>query len=273
VVPYTFWYGARAYSAAVAATGTQKALDLRRVSDNATCTALIGKNGNLDLTVGTPCNSNIQTVTAWIGASTARVTKMYDQTNGNACGGASCDVAQATAGNQPLLLLTGCGGGGTLPCIQIGPSQGNGELDGSNSITPSVPGSLSAVGNRAVLTQQTFFISFLVSNNKYILAHGANVWDCDGVGATATDAAWHAANCTQNTGIGQTTINIDGTEVTGQSTPNTTAGAPALLNTLGDSTTQLLGEAGYIDNVQINSSQRTALCHNQRLYWDTGGSC
>lgn len=46
----TAWYGLRAYSAAVAATGTQKSVNLRRASDNATTDVLIATSGNLGLT-------------------------------------------------------------------------------------------------------------------------------------------------------------------------------------------------------------------------------
>lgn len=45
----TAFYGLRAYSAAVAATGTQKAVNVRRASDNATQDILILTNGNLDV--------------------------------------------------------------------------------------------------------------------------------------------------------------------------------------------------------------------------------
>lgn len=45
----TAWYGLRAYSAAVAATGTQKAVNVRRASDNATQDILILTGGALDI--------------------------------------------------------------------------------------------------------------------------------------------------------------------------------------------------------------------------------
>jgi len=270
IATFTAWYSCtRAYSAAIAATGTQKACDLRRVSDNATCTVLVGTNGNVDYTVGTPCNSNTQTVTAWIGASSARVSKVYDQSSGNACTG-SCDVLQATAGNQPLLLLTGCGGSGTLPCIQIGPSQGGAELASVGNTTPSANASISAVANRSAGTQQIELVVPAVA--RYILAHAANAWDCAGDIAVAADATWHAANCSLITGTGNTLINIDGVDTSGtQSTPS--AGKSQILNALGDTSTVLFGEGGFEDNVAWTLGTRVALCHNQRVYYGTGGSC
>lgn len=45
----TAWYGLRGYSGAVAATGTQKAINVRRQSDNTTSDILILTNGDLDV--------------------------------------------------------------------------------------------------------------------------------------------------------------------------------------------------------------------------------
>jgi len=64
ITTFSAWYGLRAYSAATAASAAN-ALDLRRSSDNATCTAKVKANGNLDTDVGLLCNSNSQTVKAW----------------------------------------------------------------------------------------------------------------------------------------------------------------------------------------------------------------
>lgn len=54
-----FWIGARGYSAAVAATGTQKALGLRRNSDNVTCDFLVAVTGGMGLSTAT-CNGSTQ---------------------------------------------------------------------------------------------------------------------------------------------------------------------------------------------------------------------
>jgi hypothetical protein len=275
VATYTMWWGVRAYSAAVAATGTQKALDLRRVSDNATCTALIGTNGDLDLTVGTPCNSSTQTVTAWIGASTARVSKIYDQTNGNACSGASCDLVQATAGNQPLLHLTGCGGSGLRPCLEGVLGQSNGELDGANNFTTGTSHSISLVANRSAGTQQVQEISAVIGQStKALFPHAAGQWDCGGTVATAADATWHAGNCKAISGANNTTVNIDGVETTSTSSQSSLTGKPTIIQMSGElSTAVLYAEGGFADSVLWAAGTRTALCHNQRLYYGTGGSC
>ena len=50
IVSFTAWYGLRAYSAAVAATGTQKAINITRASDSEVCDVLIATSGSLGLT-------------------------------------------------------------------------------------------------------------------------------------------------------------------------------------------------------------------------------
>lgn len=59
IFAYTSWYGIRAYNGAVAATGTQKALTVRRTTDSVTCDILIATTGDLGKTIST-CNSSTQ---------------------------------------------------------------------------------------------------------------------------------------------------------------------------------------------------------------------
>ncbi len=285
---FTAWYsGTRAYSAAVAATGTQPAVDLRRVSDSATCTALIGTDGNVDLTVGTPCNSSTQTVTAWIGGSTARVTKLYDQTNGNACGGASCDFVQATTSAQPQFLLTGCGVSGTLPCILSDGATGQGDfLQSANNFTVAgTTMSLAAVAKQHHITGGV--PSAIMKASGGSSGGGVNDSICNSSNTgkvclagtatfdgTATDAVYHSIlGIIQGVG---SILSIDGTETTSPLTLGTTASQPFTQNkaTAGSATDNInFGEGGWQDNAVWSVSTRTALCHNMRLYWGTAGSC
>lgn len=66
----TAWYGLRAYSAAVAATGTQKAVNVRRASDNATQDILILTSGALDIASANTFATVDATATASATAST-----------------------------------------------------------------------------------------------------------------------------------------------------------------------------------------------------------
>lgn len=97
---WTAWYGLRAYSAAVAATGTQKAINVRRSSDNTTMDILILTNGKVDTA----------TASTFIGGGSGFVTKWYDQSgHGN-------DASQATAGQQPQLTFSFVG---TFPSLSF----------------------------------------------------------------------------------------------------------------------------------------------------------
>lgn len=70
----TAWYGFRGYSAAVAATGTQKAINVRRQSDNTTSDILILTNGNLDTTTANSFAGTDATCTGTIASTTMALT-------------------------------------------------------------------------------------------------------------------------------------------------------------------------------------------------------
>jgi hypothetical protein len=87
------WFGLRAYSAAVAAGGTQKAINIRRTSDSASMEILILPSGDLD----------VATATTFCNATTCFVTKAYDQS------GNGKDATQPTQAAQPQLVFNGLG--------------------------------------------------------------------------------------------------------------------------------------------------------------------
>jgi hypothetical protein len=119
------WYGLRAYNAAVAATGTQKAINVIRASDSATQDILILTNGNLD----------VASAAAFGAATTLKVVIWYDQSgNGN-------DVTQATNAKRPALHFNVLGAGSTLPSVHY---DGTDVLQGTIAST-SRPVSYSAI--------------------------------------------------------------------------------------------------------------------------------
>lgn len=126
----TAFYSLRAYSAAVAATGTQSAVDLRRPGDNATCTPKIGTNGSIDLTVGTPCNSSTQTVTSWLGSA------------------ATCTGAIGPA--STTITVTSCSAGGLTVGALI-----TGSGVSANTYVTAVVGGCTAVSSCTVSVSQT----------------------------------------------------------------------------------------------------------------------
>lgn len=209
----TALYSLRAGSAAIAAAGTQNIVDLRRASDNATCTATIAASGGaLDLTVGTPCGGS--TVTAWIGASSALVSKWYDQSgNGN-------HASQATAANQPQLSLSA--GPASLPAVLFAGShylQG-----GATSWTSNPPGNTySAIASRtgAFTTQQDIIANSLGSGPELWFGTSANTVGNQGTStASATDNAFHAIQGVINSSVGALYVDGASTASTGSQVNN-----------------------------------------------------
>jgi hypothetical protein len=333
----TAWYSCtRAYSHAVAAAHAAACV-IRRPADSATCTASVVTAGNVDYTIGTPCNGSAQTISDWLGGtasvtacagatsgctsngtnlyvsavlsgtlkvgskitctgcsantyitavvtpnsqytigvsqhfasqtvtwaqSVGLVTTMYDQTGGNKCASAACDLLQATAGNQPSLIMNCIDG---MPCVQFTASTIS--LASANNFTPTSVESFSAVGEEVSGTANPIFIRSGASGQNQ-LAHvngTANQWALviggSNLAATATDAAWHAANAVSQSGTNNTILNIDGTETTGTKTLSTSAGPPAMLGAA--STTDDLAEAGFWDGRAFNLGQRNSICLNQ----------
>lgn len=277
ITSYTVWYGFRAYNAAKA-TANANVADLIRVSDNATCTLKLKTNGDADVATGTICNGNTQTVTTWIGASTAMVTKLYDQTAGNACGGASCDLTDGgVAGRRPTFVLN-CNG--SLPCMR---SPGGGStgvfLTSANNYTPNASAdiSLSLVANRSSGTQNSSPAIGVGPTNGSRWEIVSGNWRLGGVSNVLSQAqanGWHAANGVIDNG-GTDTSNIDGTEVTASALAGSTAAQTPQISLSGAFATINMNwaEGGWQDNTLWNGTMRTNLCHNERLYWSTPGSC
>lgn len=112
----TWFHGNRAYSAAVAATGTQKAKNIRR-ADTHTCDVLIATTGFLGNTANcsTP-GDNGQTEAAFCNATTCSNVTWYDQT------GNSVPVTQSTVANQPSITQSCLGSSSCLSFNAAGPS-------------------------------------------------------------------------------------------------------------------------------------------------------
>jgi hypothetical protein len=209
------FYGVRAYSAAIAAAGTQQIFALRRSSDNATCTAIIATNGTVDLTVGTPClgtgptgTTGATTVTAWLTSTTAGVSTRYDQS------GNGRNQTQATAGSQPQLLLSGFGPN-SKPALQFTsqfisvsvasnlysqPFTETAEAERSSNFTTQMNFSTSAAG-----TTDMYYTTSTNTTQLYAGAASASV--------TASDSAAHAIQGIFNGASSSETV--DGTTTSG----------------------------------------------------------
>ena len=164
---------------------------------------------------------------------------------------------------------------GALPCMTFNGVQ---FLQLAGSYTQAQPLTYSVVSERTgaltsvnALYEQDFTpftqISYEASANT-IRIYGGTV-----LTATASDNAWHAIQGVLNGA--SSVINVDNTQTTG----NAGAGGMASghVNYLGAAGgTQILNgkltELG-IHPSAISTANQTALCHNQRLYWSTPGSC
>jgi hypothetical protein len=101
VAGWKAWYGLRAFSAAVAATGTQKSVNVRNGTTAETCDILIATSGLLGLTANCSGSSSGETPSAFCTSGSCFITEWYDQSgNGN-------NISQGTAGDQPQLVLSG----------------------------------------------------------------------------------------------------------------------------------------------------------------------
>lgn len=265
-VSYTAWWGLRGYSQAFAQPGTGIAIRIVRDSDSTETDIVILSDGNLD----------VAAADSFCSATTCKVRTIYDQTAGGACSG-SCDLVQATAGNRPLLVLTGGGGSGTRPYLQCGPSQGGCELASVGTYTADASNllSISYVGLRVGAGAATNrLVGNQAANAIGVIGGVPDVWGVSGVGNSAgTDDAWHATNGTITDVAFDTINNTDGSETSGTGTVNNTAGVWKVMDMIGTAATLRFGEAGFQDDANWSAASRTSLCHNQRLYWGIAGTC
>lgn len=156
----TAWYGLRAYSAAVAATGTQKAVNVRRASDNATQDILILTNGNLDV-----ASYNTFVGTDATASCTIAGTSM-------ACTGASATIHV----NDPVT-----GVGITNPCTVTA-------TNGSTTATASIAGTSTSCGTVSVAETVTFQVAgFATKIYDQSGANNCSASACDASQATAAN--------------------------------------------------------------------------------------
>lgn len=125
VTPFTAWYGLRGYSNAQC-TGSVAAIKLRRASDNS----------ESDFNILSTCNLDMASIVTFAGGpinpSRLFVRTFYNQPAVLACSGATCNLVQATAANQPEFILNCIG---ALPCLE---ATTTGQiLASANNITPA----------------------------------------------------------------------------------------------------------------------------------------
>lgn len=168
----TVWYGLRAYNAAKAATGTTKAVNLRRASDNATCDfdiASSGALGNSDAGCGTGAGLTLAAFAT------------QDAT-------ASCTIATTTAtctgaSSTPHVGSTITGAGVTQPCYASAVGTFTG---GTGTVTLAGSGATSPCGTIGSAATLTYTYGLFV----------ATLYDQSGANGCATSAACNGVQAT-----------------------------------------------------------------------------
>lgn len=242
IVAFTAWWGLRAYSSAVAASGTARAIRLTRASDGAARDIGILASGALD----------VATATTFLAGTTGTVTTLYDQT------GNGWDLLTTAGGAFNFNAL------GSLPSISgvvVAPRTASNFAPASGTLT------LSAVAKRAATEAAGVFILEIASTSLSLLFR-PSTWQLRfGVpflGVAAANGAWHAANGVIRGPL--STLMIDGKDskigtVTGLRTPGV-----ILAFAKGTQATSYM-EAGFIDNVGLPGSLLAQLNGNQRGYY------
>jgi hypothetical protein len=323
------WWGLRSYNGAYA-TGSNKSVNIRRASDNATQDINILSTGAFDLAsynsfvgtdatgsctiaattltctglgsalhvsdpisgsgVGQPCyltavgsfaggaqtaTVNSSSICGTIGSPvtvTAQVagfvTKAYDQS------GSANDVANSTAATQPQLMPKAIG---ALPTMYFNGADG---LSTAGTVALTQPISCSTVTDRTgtftqvnsiFASQHAIYCTYRQAANTFELYAGAAAPT-----GTASDNVFHAIQGVINHpgGVTSSVLNIDGTETTGDAGANTfTSNLWVGRDDLSSSfLTWYISEVGIWPSA-FSAGNRTAICHNQFVYWGTATSC
>ena len=259
-------YSLRAGSAAIAAAGTQKLINLRNGTTVETCDVLVATSGGLGLTANCSSTGNGQTVAAWLGAATGYFTKWYDQSgHGN-------DVSQATAANQPSLNQSCVN---SLPCAVFAGSQ---YLTVALGAGVSQPFTWTGVFERTAtfsVTQNIYSwgnpplsaVQFYNSPNTGLFNIGGTSFSF-----TMSDSVWHSTQAIAN--AASSVVAVDGTTTSGTVASGPTPTATAIGTRGGGASNSFWGnltEVAYWSGAL--SGNGSAVCHNERLYYGTGGSC
>jgi Alpha-L-arabinofuranosidase B, catalytic len=250
----TAFYGLRGYNKAYA-TGANHAINIRRASDSTTTDINILTNGNLD----------VATATSFCAATTCFVDTIYDQIGTHT-------IIQATTTAQPQLTFNCLNT--SLPCLTA-VSASSQFLSGTFA-TIAQPNTFSFVAERTGAATMGAVIGAdnaaqagfnAVANQAFVFAGTTQA-------VTAADNALHAIQAVMQ---GTTsTINVDGTLSGSLSAGTSAIATPLQIGASGVGTNPFNGffaEALIYGGVALSSANQTALCHNQRTYWGSGGTC
>jgi hypothetical protein len=192
---------------------------------------------------------------------TCRVATLYDQSGALFCGGAACDLVQATNASRPVLTVS-CNN--ALPCMQFTTAQSL--ISAANFMASAQPGSASAVGGKR--TSTTAYGDLLAGSGATIqigYSSGANtgfVYNGVELDAAMTDANLHSIQVLFNGA--SSNMFIDGTSHIGNAGANGFGGdAPCMGCTNGIAGQVLEGGVWAGDK----SASFAAMNANQTTFW------
>lgn len=252
----TAWYGLRCYSAAQASL--VKAITIRRASDNAT----------QDIGLTSNCDLDTATATTFCTATTCFATEVYDQTgNGN-------HVLQATAANQPQLLLTGCSSG-SLPCLSFVGVNSQSLQTGSGSVTASQPITHASVYSAPNQSQFSGILTPTADGPQSGAGNSTGAAYCYAGNLESAffiaDSVWHSVQTIFNGP--SSIINADNTQTPADCGTDGYSSSTLILGaSSAEFFTGLWAESGSWPS-GFSTGNQTSVCHNQFLYWGTSVSC
>lgn len=268
VTTFTSWWGLRAYTAAIAAAGTQHLVTILRASDSHSCDILVATNGGFGNTASCGTGGdNGQSASSFCNATTCTVTKVFDQV-----GSTPLDANGGTA--FPALTFNCINT--TLPCISANGGVGQ-ELRSTATFTNNASKKISTswVHNSNSGSGGSVVIAVTSGNNFADADFSAtSVTWFGGVGGTFTspsqsDSAFHANNLATDATTNPSTWNVDGTEASDTTISNSSNTAVILAFRNQGSGVMQQVEAGFADNTVWTLSIRSKLCDNQGTYWGT----
>jgi hypothetical protein len=258
------WWGLRGYSRAYSLPGTNKAVKIRRTSDNETCDLLIAPSGRLGNTANCSGSDNGETDVTFCASTTCFVNTLYDQS------GNSHDATQSTTADQPQYTPNCIG---TLPCMQFNGSAYFLAITLGSAV--SQPLTVSTVVNRTGGTSN-FGQVFSAASGGAIAAEFNNTTNTPrlypgttGANAAANDNAYHSiqyfiSGSSSSFFIDGTSTSASSAAGTGTTTTSPNIGADGAGDYLTGNITEVALYASAIANA--------AMCHNQ-TYWGAFGTC
>ena len=270
-VSFTAWYGLRAYSAAVAAAGTQPLIRIRNTATSELCDVLVAITGGMGLTSNCTGAGAGQTVSSFCGGVDCKVQTVYDQVAGNVCAGSTtCNIVQTTTANQPALSAADS----YMAIISTGSTAVN--MTSATTYTPNAAATMTlmGVGNISNVAAANIFGVARNEINRANIVSGNWVLTGGGAGKTVgglTEGAWHTAVGVMDGSHANSWMCAStscGTPV-GSAAPTvvTTANKIQLAVIVNTATVNKWREGGVKDNYAATGSEASALNVNSSAYW------